>query len=97
MDRSKLGSSDLSLYKLLDIRNFGVYYKTKEKNILSSKSADQIGAEMKALSKIDLETGKLSECADFYLIEPILLQIKLVQNEIVEALDKLLPHYILNV
>ena len=52
---------------------------------------------MKELSKIDKQSGKLSECADFYLIEPILLQIKLIQNDLVEALDKMLPHFVLNV
>jgi hypothetical protein len=74
-----------------------VYYKTKEKNILSLKPPDQIALEMKELSKIDQKSGKLSECADFYLIEPILLQIKLIQNDLVEALDKMLPHFLLNV
>lgn len=54
-------------------------------------------SEMQVLSKIDKASGKLSEYADSYLVEPIVQNVKLVQNDLVEALEKGLPHYILNV
>lgn len=56
---------------MLIIKNLGVYYKTKEKNLLCSKPLEDIEEEMKTLSEIDKLTGKLTECNDYYLIEPI--------------------------
>lgn len=43
VDREKLAkdkSTDLSLYKMLQIKNFGVYYKTKESNLLCLKTLE---------------------------------------------------------
>ena len=63
---------------MLIIKNLGVYYKTKETNLLCAKPLEDIAQEMQTLSKIDKVTGKLTECNDYYLVEPISQEAKLV-------------------
>ena len=63
---------------MLQIKNFGVYYKTKEKNLLCLKPDGEIAAAMQVLSKISKANGKLTECQDSYLVEPIVQEIRLV-------------------
>ena len=41
IDRTKAANKRVAMNKILKIHNFGVYYKTKESNLLSRLEADQ--------------------------------------------------------
>lgn len=97
IDRSSKKDEDSALYKMLQMKNFGIYYKTKEKNLLCLKPENELAPAMQVLSKINKANGRLTECEDAYLVEPIVLEIKLVQHDIVHALEQMLPLFVLNV
>lgn len=73
--------------KVLKINNFGVYYKTKERSLISQAPSDEDRkAFLSTFSNYD-ESGRTIKQADDYLIIPIRLEVKLTQNDPQTALD----------
>lgn len=66
--------------KILKVINFGVYYKTAEKQLISGIS-DQDKAHILETYSNYLETGRIIKHQEDYLIAPIQLEIKLTQND----------------
>jgi vacuolar protein sorting-associated protein 13A/C len=95
VDRAK--EQNATLFKLLSIKQFGVYHKTEETCLLCELPAESIKSEMQALTSFDQATGKLSTYTHDYLVEPIIQEIRLTQNELVSALDNKWPHYVLDI
>ena len=73
--------------KLLQIHNFGAYYKTKETNLISNLASDaERKAALQAFCSYD-ESGRCAPQAADYLIAPIRLEVKLTQNDPQSALE----------
>jgi len=63
--------------KVLKIHNFGVYYKTKERSLISQAPSDEDRkAFLSTFSNYD-ESGRTIKQAEDYLINPIRLEVKL--------------------
>ena len=73
--------------KLLNVNNFGIYYKTGETRFLARiEDDDTKKAILQGLSEYD-ESGRSTKQADDYLIKPIRLEVKLTQNDPEAALQ----------
>ena len=69
------------LNKLLKMNNFGVYYKTGEKDLISTSASDEMIADkMHQLGCYDV-TGRINAHKNDYLIVPIVMEVKLTQND----------------
>lgn len=87
LDRTKDVNKDKAMNKVLKIHNFGVYYKTKERSLISqAPSDDDRKAFLATFSNYD-ESGRTIKQADDYLINPIRLEVKLTQNDPQSALE----------
>ena len=82
VDRTKGESKNEPMFKILDVFNFGVYYKTQENSLISTLGSQE---EMEGVLKgffADFDAGgRYAKYEDYYLLEPIRLLVKLRQNE----------------
>ena len=62
----------MPIYKLLNLKNFGIYYKIRETFFVShqQEDADKLKAMQKISSRTD-QSGKFTDYADSYLLDPI--------------------------
>ena len=67
--------------KLLEVTNYGVYYKTKETSLISQAHSDQEKHALLLAFAIFDEKGRVSKQVDDYLVSPLTLKVKLVQND----------------
>jgi len=82
IDRTKEINKAKSMFKLLKIVNFGIYYKTKETTLISTAlSQEEMAAVLIAQFSTYDEDGRITRQRDDYLIEPIRLEVKLTQND----------------
>ena len=77
LDRTKQQNKDKAMNKVLKIHNFGVYYKTKERSLISQAPSDEDRkAYLNMFSTYD-ENGCCIKQAEDYLIIPLRLEVKL--------------------
>ena len=70
------------MFKILDVLNFGVYYKTQESSLISTLgSAEEMEGVLKGFFRDFDATGRYAKYEDYYLLEPIRLLVKLRQND----------------
>ena len=77
LDRTKQQNKDKAMNKVLKIHNFGVYYKTKERSLISQAPSDEDRkAYLNMFGTYD-ENGCCIKQAEDYLIIPLRLEVKL--------------------
>jgi len=81
LDRTKEANRALAMNKVLKIKNFGVYYKTSERSLISQVSDDDKSNILQTYSSYDDATGRIHKHVEDYLVAPIRLEIKLTQND----------------
>jgi len=80
LDRTKESNRGMAMYKTLKITNFGVYYKTSERSLISQVGDDDKSHILQTYSSYT-ESGRIHKHEEDYLIAPIVLEIKLIQND----------------
>lgn len=87
LDRTREENKGKAMNKVLKIHNFGVYYKTKERSLISQAPSDEDRkAFLNTFSNYD-DNGCCIKQADDYLVIPIRLEVKLTQTEPESALN----------
>jgi vacuolar protein sorting-associated protein 13A/C len=82
IDRSLPENKDEPMFKRLEIVNFGVYYKTSETSLISTLgSQEDMEGVLKTFFNDFDAAGRYQKYEDYYLLEPIILLMKLRQNE----------------
>ena len=82
IDRSLPENKEEPMFKRLEIVNFGVYYKTSETSLISTLgSEDDMEGVLKTFFNDFDAAGRYQKYEDYYLLEPIILLMKLRQNE----------------
>lgn len=77
VDRTKEGNKKKAMFKILVIKNFGVYYKTKETSLISQARTDEEKAVvLDSYSHYDSD-GRIMKQADDYLVTPLTLDVQL--------------------
>ena len=77
MDRTQAKYADSPLHKLLNINNFGVYFKNGEKYLIQKFAPDEQLSRMQQMSSDCTKNGCLTAYAQDYLLEPNTLEVKL--------------------
>ena len=83
---------NLEMHKVLRIKNFGIYYKTNERNLIANitnsdidEQTEERGSMLQMYAKYNEESSPRAGCImkheDDYLISPIQLDVKLTQRE----------------
>ena len=80
IDRTKDENRGKAMHKVLKIVNFGVYYKTAERSLISQVQPNERAMILETYSQF-METGRIYKHQDDYLVAPILLEVKLIQND----------------
>ena len=87
MDRTQAKYADSPLHKLLNINNFGVYFKNGEKYLIQKFAPDEQLSRMQQMSSECTKNGCLAAYAQEYLLEPNTLEVKLEHYTAQQALD----------
>jgi hypothetical protein len=66
--------------KILKVINFGVYYKTAERQLISGISNEDKAHILETYSNYE-SSGRIYKHQEDYLVAPIQLEIKLTQND----------------
>ena len=97
VDRTLKENAQTPLYKLLSIENFAVYYKIQETKFIQHVSESQRIAAMVEMFKTNPNTGKIEIYQHAYLLDPMKLEVKMIQYDAALALAKLESLITLNI
>ena len=78
-DRTKEQNQEKPVYKILSIVKFGLYWRTNEDQFIALNCQEEDDRLLEMKSKFSDEDDLISEYANYYLLHPIILSMRLKQ------------------